>query len=56
MTLRGYCNPNQRLAYFVLYLKIINTFLKNYASYSKLSKELENGMIEILVGQVTFKL
>ena len=26
--LRGYCTPNQKLACFVLYLKIINTFLK----------------------------
>ena len=24
----GYCTPNQKLACFVLYLKIINTFLK----------------------------
>ena len=27
--LRGYCTPNLKLAYFVCYLKIINTFLKN---------------------------
>ena len=27
--LRGYCTPKQKLACFVLYLKIINTFLKN---------------------------
>ena len=27
--LRGNCTPNQKLACFVLYLKIINTFLKN---------------------------
>ena len=27
--LRGYYNPNQKLACFVCYLKIINTFLKN---------------------------
>ena len=27
--LSGYCTPNQKLAGFVLYLKIINTFLKN---------------------------
>ena len=39
--LTGYCTPNQKLACFVLYLKIINTFLKN-ASYIKLSKELTN--------------
>ena len=25
----GNCTPNQKLAFFVLYLKIINTFLKN---------------------------
>ena len=44
----GYCTPNryQALACFVPYLKIIHL----YASYSKLSKELKNG-IEILVGQ-----
>ena len=36
-------HPNQKLAFFVLYLKIINTFSKNdiYTSYSKLSKELK---------------
>ena len=27
--LTGYCFPNQKLGYFVCYLKIINTFLKN---------------------------
>ena len=27
--LRGYCTPNQLLACFVVYLKIINTLLKN---------------------------
>ena len=27
--LRGYYTPNLKLACFVLYLKIINTFLKN---------------------------
>ena len=26
---RRYCTPNQKLAYFVRYLKIINTFLEN---------------------------
>ena len=25
---KGHCTPNQKLACFVLYLKIINTFLK----------------------------
>ena len=39
-TLRGYCTLNQKLACFVLYFKIINTFWKEIcASYSKLSKE-----------------
>ena len=48
--------PTPKLACFVLYLKMINIFLKIiYASYSKLSKKLKNG-IEILVGQVVFKL
>ena len=48
--LRG--TPNQNLACFVLLLKLINTFYLKmiYVSYSKLSKELKNG-IEILVGQ-----
>ena len=27
--LRGYCTPNQKLACFVLYRKIINTFFEN---------------------------
>ena len=44
--------PNQKLACFVLYLKIINTFLKN--NESLLFKELKNG-IEILVDQVVLK-
>ena len=39
-SLKGNCTPNQKLACFVLYLKIINSFLKN-VSYSKLSKELK---------------
>ena len=48
----------QKLACFVLYLKIINNFLKNelnYASYKKLFKELKNG-IKVLVNQAVFKL
>ena len=50
--LRGYCTPNQKLACFVLSLKIINPFLQKiiYASYSKLSKELKNG-IKMLEGK-----
>ena len=44
-SLRGYYTPNQKLACFVLFLKIINTFLKIiYAPYSKLSKELKNSI------------
>ena len=39
----------------MLYLKIINTWKIIYASYSKLPKELKNG-IEILAGQAFFKL
>ena len=57
--LRGYCTVSyQKLACFVLYLKIINMFLKNnicYALYKTLFEELKNG-IEILVGQAVFKL
>ena len=57
--LRGNCTPNQKLACFVLFLKIINTFLQIiyiiYTSYSKLFKELKNG-IDSLVGQAVFKL
>ena len=54
---RGYCTPNQKLVCFGLYLKIINTLLKNnvHAFYSKLSKELKNGT-DILVGQAVLKL
>ena len=41
----GTTPPTQKLACYVLYLKIINTFLKMiYASYSKLSKELKNSI------------
>ena len=43
-------------ACFVLFLKIINIFLKMiYASYSKLSKELKNS-IKIKVGQAVLEL
>ena len=50
--LRGNCTPNQKLACFVLYLKIINMQL-----FEKiiLSKELKND-IEILVDQALYKL
>ena len=39
----------------MLYLKIINIFLKNDISYSKLSKKLKNS-IQIKVGQAVFEL
>ena len=43
----GYYTPNQNLAWFALYLKIITIFFCFfekiiYVSYSKLSKELKN--------------
>ena len=44
-----------KLACFVRYLKIINTFSKINACILKLSKELKK-VIENLVGQVIFKL
>ena len=48
--LQGYCTKTQKLACFVLYLKIINIFWKMiYASYSKLFKKLKNS-IKINVG------
>ena len=54
--LRGNCTPYQKLACFVLFLKLSTSFCKIiYASYSKLSKELKNG-IEILVGPAVIKL
>ena len=44
-SLRGNCTPNQKIACFLLYLKIINTFLKKYMYLnSKLSKELKNNI------------
>ena len=47
----GTAAPTPKLACFVRYLKIINNFLLIiFASYSKLPKELKNG-IGILVGQ-----
>ena len=44
----GVLHPIQKLACFVLYLKIINTCLKkntHIISYSKLSKELKNSFV-----------
>ena len=43
--LRGTAHSTPELACLVLYLKIINIFLKMlYASYSKLSKELKSSI------------
>ena len=54
--LRGYCTSYQKLACFVIYLKIINNALRNsLCIFKKLFKERKNG-IEILVGQAVFKL
>ena len=59
-TFKGYCTPTKKkkkapkLACFVLYLKIMNIFLKN-ASYSELSKELKN-IIKIKVGHSVLEL
>ena len=57
ITLTGYCTPNQKLACFVLYLKIVDTFKKNniYASCRQLSKELKNG-ITIQISQAVLEL
>ena len=54
----GHCTPNLKLARFVLYLKIIDTFSKNSTCISKeiiQGTRKKNG-IEILVGQAIFKL
>ena len=53
--IKGYSTSYPKLVCFVLYLKIINTFLKNNAYYSKLFKVLKNCM-KILVGQAISKL
>ena len=56
-TLRGKGTPNQNLACFVHYLKIINTFLENNMCIMEqiVSKALKNG-IKILVGQAVLEL
>ena len=46
--LRGNCTPNQKLARFVLYLKIVNTFFKNSKHLIANCPRKKNG-IEILV-------
>ena len=38
------CTPNQKLACFVLYLKIINTFLKNNRCISKSNCPMDSKM------------
>ena len=39
----GYYTRNQKLACFVLYFKIVNTFLRNYICiFSKMSEKLKN--------------
>ena len=55
--LKGNWTPDQKLACFVLYLKLSTPFLKKiiYASYSKLSKELKNST-EIYAGLVVLEL
>ena len=51
----GTAPPTPKLAYVTLYPKISTPFWKIiYASNSKLSKELQNG-IEFLVGQAAFE-
>ena len=55
LRLRGHCTPNLKLACFVGYPKINNTFFRKiiHVSYSKLSEELKSGT-ENLVGQAVF--
>ena len=56
LCIKGYCTPSLKLTYFVCFLKIINTCLKNDIYFeSKLFKKVEKG-IEILVGQMVYKL
>ena len=50
--LKGYCTPNQKLACFVCYLKIINTFLKNNICIWKQIAQGTQNRIEILIGEV----
>ena len=51
-SLKGVMHPNQKLACFVCYLKIINTFLKNnICIWKQIAQGTQNG-IEILIGEV----
>ena len=52
VTLQGQSTPNQKLACFVLYLKIINTFLKNNICTLKQIVQGTQNSIENLVDQV----
>ena len=54
-TFKGVLHKAPKLACFVFYLKIINIFLKKYASYSKLSKEFKNS-VKSKVGQAVLEL
>ena len=56
LLLKGELHPNQKLASFVLYLKIINTILKNNICISMQIVQGTKHGIEILVGQAVFKL
>ena len=47
----GNCTPDQNWACFVYYLKMFNTYLKNYMSTLKLYEKFAND-IKISVGQV----
>ena len=54
--LRGYCTSYQKLACFVLYLKIINTFLKNNICILEKIVQGIQKCIDILEGQAVFQL
>ena len=58
---RGCYTPNQKLACFVLYLKIINPILKNtciqiHANFSRNSKMALDFFFFFVIGQAVFKL
>ena len=52
--IKGYCTPNQKLTYFVLYYQHLFSKI-TCAAYSKVSKELKNGS-KIKVGQAVLEL
>ena len=49
--LKGNCTPNQKLVCFVLYLKIVNTFLKNNIGIYDVIKQNQSE-----VGNIDFKI